>query len=66
MSNLDVLIVWLIIGGWAIFTMTFNDVQHDKIITSIVDHGCASYQPPAPEHKTNIEVYNLDSLKGNN
>ena len=36
------------------------------IIAAIEDNGCASYQPPAPEHKTNIEAYNLDSLKGNN
>ena len=35
------------------------------IIAAIEDNGCASYQPPAPEHKTNIEAYNLDSLKGN-
>ena len=35
------------------------------IIAAISDNGCASYQPPAPEHKTNIEAYNLDSLKGN-
>ena len=36
------------------------------IIAAIEDNGCASHQPPAPEHKQRIETYNLDSLKGNN
>jgi hypothetical protein len=35
----------------------------DNVNAAINDNGCASYQPPAPGKKTNIEAYNLDSLR---
>ena len=41
------------------------DIRHDSVIAAINDSGCASHQPPAPDHKQRIETYNLDSLKGN-
>ena len=46
-------------------TIPWVSISDPEIIASIDDSGCASHQPPAPEHKTNIESYNLDSLKGN-
>jgi hypothetical protein len=66
MRNWDLFMIWIIMGGWAVFSATINDVKQDDIIAAISDSGCASHQPPAPGYKQRIETYNLSSLKGNN
>ena len=64
MTTIEYLMVGALIT--AFYLMTFSDIQNTeaKIVAAVQDNGCASYQPPAPKHKTNIEAYNLDSLKG--
>ena len=48
---------------WGATNIYLRAEHREVIIAAIEDNGCASYQPPAPRKKTNIEAYNLDSLR---
>jgi len=60
-SHLDIFIVWILIGGFAVLTITVNDEQHDRVITAIQDNGCSSHQELS-QTKSNADVYNYAAL----
>lgn len=56
------LIIINIVSGNMLLNYKINNTR-DTVIMAIRDNGCASQFELNRKHKTNIEAYNLESLK---